>query len=150
MNPVCVWQVVAVHPDSVKFTFNYLNQMGHSPHFVWNPFNGDLIECIPLDEAGTLFSRSVNQAGSPLVQIAVVAERETPFTSSLLSGFEKLSEALKGVGVPSLWPKGPPTLTGHLRGVQRGSIAAGHYSIDQLDPSFFGTGPIDTGRLHYD
>ena len=148
--PVCIWQVVSVHTDSTKNTFDYLNHMGHCPHFVWNPYTGEIIECLPLDQAGCLFTGQINRCGKPAIQTAVVGTREEPFTDSPLKGAEILFRALKDQGVPPLWPKGPPSLTDDSRAVYRGITEAGHYSVSQLHPGFLGIGSIDIRKLTYD
>lgn len=104
---------------------------------------------VELGEAGRLFSREVNRGGAPLVQVAVVGLRSVPFTSGPMEGLEALLEAIAETGVPPVWPKGPPLSQG-LSEPHRGPIQAGHYSIDQLDPRFFGTGAIDIRRLAYE
>lgn len=104
---------------------------------------------VELECAGRLFSREVNRGGAPLVQVAVIGLRDIPFTSGPMEGLGALLEAIRATGVPSVWPKGPPLAKG-LSEPHKGPIQAGHYSIDQLDPRFFGTGAIDIRRLAYD
>lgn len=104
---------------------------------------------VEVGEAGRLFSREINRGGAPLLQVAVVASRSTPFTSGPMEGLDALLEAVAETGVPPVWPKGPPLSQG-LSEPHRGPIQAGHYSIDQLDPRFFGTGAIDIRRLAYE
>jgi hypothetical protein len=147
---VCVWQVVSVHPDSVRNTFSYLNQVGHCPHLIWDPVSGDMVFASTPYQAGSLFTPEINRAGHPLFQIAVLGDREKPFTDTPLEGSEIVFKTLKRLGVPPVWPKGPPSLSGHSTAVFSGIPAAGHYSVDQLDAAFLGTGPIDIGRLMYD
>lgn len=142
-----MWQVVSVHPDSARNTFDYLNQVGRCPHYVWDPVSGDLIQGIELYDAGCLYSKDINQAGRPLVEIAVLGDRDRPFTDTPLKGYGTLFKALESVRVPQTWPKGPPSLPAQTVSVFKGITAPGHYSIDQLDSSFLGTGPIDIGRL---
>jgi hypothetical protein len=148
-NPICVWQVVSVHPDSVKNTFDYLNHLGHCPHFIWNPYTGESFQCLDLSEAGRLFSREVNQAGRPCVQVAVLADRQAPFTDGPLEGWQELSGALRDVGVPPVWPKGPPSAQGGPGETLRGSPEAGHYAVNQLDNRYLGVGSIDIRKLTY-
>lgn len=148
-NPVCVWQVLSAHIDSAVNTFKYLNTMGRCPHIIWDPIEGTTIFPLPFDKAGCLFSKEVNQAGLPLIQVAVLGTREMPFTDSPLKGAVEVFKHLKDHGVPSLWPKGPPSLYGHSRALQ-GYLEAGHYSIDQIDSAFPGTGPIDVRKLSYE
>jgi hypothetical protein len=145
--PVCVWQVIEIHPDSVKNTFDYLNHIGRCPHLVWDPVSGDVIQGLPPYVAGSLFSQEINRAGKPLIEVAVLGHRGDPFTDGPMKGYRWLFKALESWGVPQVWPKGPPPFAAHSVNVFKGISAAGHYSIDQLDSAFLGTGPIDIGRM---
>lgn len=149
-SPVAVWQVVAVHPDSARLTARYLDRVAHCPHFVWDPRSGEVIECVPLDRAARLFSREINRAGAPLIQVAVVGPRDVLFTDTPMRGAEILFKTLESSGVPEVWPMGPPTLQGLSEGRLGVSLAPGHYSIDQLDSSFLGIGPIDVRKMRYE
>jgi hypothetical protein len=148
-NPIAVWQVVSVHQDSIKNTFDYLNYLGHCPHYLWKPDTGEVLQCLDLDEAGRLFSKDINQGGYPCIQIAVLGDRTKPFTDDPLNGGASIFKALKDRGVPEVWPKGPPSLKGGYTEVFRGTLEAGHYSVDQLDPAYLGVGQIDIRKLGY-
>lgn len=148
--PCVVWNVVTAHIDSALNTFEFLNNSGHCPHYIWDPVTGELINPIDTAHAGSMFDPQVNHGGRPLIQIGVVHSRDTPFTDTILCGFEILTETFKSLGIPSVWPKGPPALESYSEALWRGVNQSGHYAINQLTGDWAGIGNIDTRRLAYE
>lgn len=136
---VVIWTTVGEHLDSTRNTWDYLNKRDLTVHLLWNPATGDIVEGVPPNYQGTMFKVEG-------FKIAVIGDPLSPFTSAPLEGCELVCEAFNSLGVPSVWPKGPPSLTSPLRGIQ-GALKPGHYSADQINPDFRGVGPIDTRRL---
>ena len=139
-NQVAIWTCVPEHLDSTKNTWDYLNRKGLCPHFLWDPYTGELIEGVSPDYTGTM------HAGAGY-SVAVMADPEDPFTQYPLEGSESLRGALKGLGVPEVWPKGPPGSYVAYKAVQR-YFEPGHYSANQINPEWVGIGNIDVGRIH--
>lgn len=139
-NQVAVWTAVSEHLDSTRNTWDYLNRAGKCPHYLWNPRTGDLVTGVSHSYSGTLYP------GTGYV-VAVMADPKDPFTSYPLDGSVRLCEALSALGVPEVWPYGPPLSYGHPRASQR-VFPPGHYSADQINPEWTGVGPIDIRRIH--
>jgi len=139
-SKVAIWTAIPDHLDSTRNTWDYLNRRGRCPHFLWNPKTGDLIEGVKPEYSGTFFP-GYGYA------VAVMCDPEDPFTHYPLEGSESLCKALEGLGVPEVWPKGPPGLYVAYSALQR-PLRPGHYSANQINPDWTGVGAIDIGRLH--
>jgi hypothetical protein len=141
VRPFVVWSAVADHLDSTRNTWDFLNRSGKTPHLLWNPSTGEVLEGIPLDRQATYLPSSG-------VQLAVIADPSKPFTDMPLEGSEIVSKTLEPLGVPEVWPYGPPSLTSLLTNLFETSLAPGHYSANQLNGDWPGIGSIDIRRLH--
>lgn len=144
--PIVIWFGVDAHLDSTRNTWDFLQRRGTLPHFLWNPSTGDVVEGVPLDHSGTMLRDSQG------VTVAVICDPLNPFTDipsmkGYLEGAEILAETFKALGVPDIWPLGPPSPREHPRAIQR-PLWPGHYSADQIDSRLQGIGAIDVRRLH--
>lgn len=138
-----VWSVCSVHPFSAVNTVDYLNRTHRTPHLVWDPFFGRILEVTPLDQQALYLSKEVKQ---DTIQVVVCADDQLPFTQQPMEGSESLLETFRRLGVPQVFPFGIPSRYVSSTAIRRPS-EPGHYSADQLDPDLDGCGPIDVRIL---
>jgi hypothetical protein len=148
--PVACWNAYSVHHNSVRNTFDYLNRINRMPHYIWDPFNGDLFQCLSLDVAGRQYGRDINRGGNPCIQVAVCAYGNLQITDTLCKGLGGLLETLRGLGVPDLFPLGVPSPYGRSYGLLRAFPEPGHYAGNQIDPSLDGIGRLNVHRFFED
>lgn len=139
--PFAVWSAVSDHLDSTRNTWDFLNRVGKCPHFLWNPSTGEEIEGISLERRATFLPTSG-------IQIAVMADPEKPFTDAPVIIRGLIFKALESLGVPQVWPFGPPSLYGIQRKVFEPSLSLGYYSANQLNPDWRGIGSIDVRKMY--
>lgn len=134
---------------------HYLNRVGYQCHLVWNPVTGEIIQMIPADRAGRALGNApggieTNRGGSLCVQIEVVGRAARPFTSSEMKGRSAIIEWLRGLGIPDVWPGGPPPAAPGTRHVSAATWknSSGHFSHSQVPENDHNDpGAIDIRRL---
>lgn len=116
---------------SAALAAQYANAVVRSPHVVFDPRTGELIQMLPAD-------RRAMWVKSDGIQVLVLApECLFPVKGGAVDGLPALRRVLgwvRSLGVPDFCPRGP-AIDGHPKAV--GSIA-GHYSSE---------GKIDDSRL---
>lgn len=136
----------------------YLNRVGYQVHMVWNPVTGEIVQMIPADRAGRGLRNlnggvQTNREGDVCVQIEVVAHASKPFTQYEMKGLDKIMKWVRGLGVPDVWPGGPPPKypsTDHVSAAVWNS-KAGHYSHSQTpENDHDDPGAIDIRKLFGD
>src|SRR5882757_8921669 len=135
-----IWHSTENDPNrtSAYTIAEYLNRMGYQVHVIWNPVTGELIKMIPADRAGRGLRNlaggiETNRGGDVCVQIEVVAHAATPFTQYEMKGLDRIMAWVRGLGVPDVWPGGPPPRypgTAHVS-TATWNTKAGHYSHSQ-------------------
>lgn len=130
------WDVLDAygHQPQMSAVGRYLERMGYCPHILWNPFTGEIIQYYPASVGGRALMYN-NQDGTACVQIEVFftpgcivdgvkynTVAETPCV-----GLEGILEWTDSLGIPRVWPMGPPQWTGNLRDVNIWNGNAGHY-----------------------
>ncbi len=142
--PVACWNAETAHPFSVKNTLDFLNRVNRMPHYIWDPFNGDLIQCLPLDAAGKQYRKDINRGGKPCIQIAVCMRGlSIQITDTLCKALESILSVLEGLGVPPVFPLGVPSPYGLSQSLLGAFPEAGHYAGNQIDPSLEGVGRLN-------
>lgn len=146
--PVAVWNVESAHYTSTRNTLDYLNRLNRIPHFIWSPYFGDVVQCLPLDVAGRQYSREINRGGAPCIQVAItLAAGGVQFTDYPCEGLEGLLERLRGLGVPDVFPLGVPSPHVASWGLLQAFPAPGHYAGNQIDPGLDGMGRVNVRRF---
>lgn len=108
---------------SVLLTANYLNASARPPHLIWDPLDGSLVQLIQADRKGRY---APLQARTEAIQIVAVSPPGQPFTSGPCVGLDLIMEWLRSLGIPDIFPLGPPT------GKPREPILqAGHYALSE-------------------
>jgi hypothetical protein len=170
--PRVVWMTLGADPKliSAHSAAERLAQLGRSPHLVWNPVTGEVVQLIPvvraalalnaaagLDleagadgyEAGPLAteptegSAAVHTEGRLCVQLGVLGCGWTPFTAGPVTGLEAIMEWLDSWGVDRRWPAGCPAAFGHAHTTQRSRrlwSRGGHFGASQV-PCCAAAGP---------
>lgn len=143
------------HKTTARTIANYLNRVGYQVHIVWNPVTGEVIQMIPADRAGRGLRNAsggvqTNREGDVCVQIEVVAHAAEPFTRHEMKGLDAIMSWVRRLGVPDVWPGGPPPASPGTRHVSARvwTREAGHYSHSQVpENNHSDPGAIDIKRL---
>jgi hypothetical protein len=160
--PRVVWQALGADPRLISAcsAAQRLDQEGRPPHLVWNPASGDIIQLIPILQAGCSLGGPerldderdaprplppVNTEGRLCVQIGVVAWPWEPFTAGPMNGVEAILGWLDAWRVPRRWPAGRPVPFMLARAGTRSRAVwarGGHYGASQV-PGCEAAGPGD-------
>ncbi len=141
VNSFVVWTSVSDHLDSTRNTWDFLNRTGKVPHLLWNPRTGEVIDGIPLSRRATLLPSSG-------VQLGVICSTGDPFTKYPVNGWHLISERLEPLGIPEVWPNGPPSLSVQMLRSFEGSLQPGHYAANQINSDWTGIGPVDVRKIN--
>ncbi len=152
-----VWHSTENDPykTTARTIADYLNRVGYQVHIVWNPVTGETIQCIPANRAGRGLRNAAggvqtNREGDVCVQIEVVARAAHPFTQYEMKGLPEIMGWVRGLGVPDVWPGGPPPAAPGTRHVSAKvwTSQAGHYSHSQIpENNHNDPGAIDIKKL---
>jgi hypothetical protein len=154
--PRVIWH--STENDPTKTTAatiaDYLNRRGYQVHLVWNPVTGETIQMIPADRAGRGVQHTgypeTNRMGDVCIQIETVAHAAQPFTRYEMKGLDSIMAWLRGLGVPDVWPGGPPPAADRTAHVSSTVWATkgGHYSHSQVpENDHDDPGAIDISKL---
>lgn len=116
---------------------------GRTPHVVWHPGTGELLQILPAGTKNLMHTRLRDASNAFLV--AIVGRSEAPFTDN---GSPNLNHIMNftasELGVPRVWPLGPPFPGGRQVNT---FVKAGHYGASQVDTRLTGPGAIDIRRI---
>ena len=167
--PRVVWQTLETDPRLVSAwsAAEFLERLGRSPHLVWNPLSGEIVQLIPILRAGRGLggpgglvaagpcapcdTAAVNREGRLCVQIGVISFAREPFTSGPVAGHDLILTWLDTWRIPRTWPAGPPAPFSPAHSEPRSRrlwARGGHFGGSQV-PDCFATGPgaIEIERL---
>lgn len=130
---------------------NYLRQEGYEPHLLWDPTTGQIGQFLPANVSGYALEHpsgttQTNREGSVCIQIEVADHGQTwDITSTPMKGWNSIRAWLALLGVPEVWPVGPPP---PLNSRQECPLdvwlnRAGHYSHSQVPNNHH----TDPGRM---
>lgn len=152
-----VWHTTENDPKDTTASniADYLNRVGYQVHLVWNPVSGEIIQMIPADRAGRGLRNAdggvqTNREGDVCVQVEVVSYAAKPFTNGPMVGRERIVNWLRSLGIPDVWPDGPPPAVGHesSRSTTKWVKKSGHYSHSQVPENDHNDpGAIDIKKL---
>lgn len=143
------------HKTTAYTIAQYLNRVGYQVHIVWNPVTGEIVQMIGSDRAGRgLRNESggvqTNREGAVCVQVEVVAHAKEPFTKYEMKGREAIISYLRSLGVPDVWPGGPPPASPGTKHVSNATwnSKGGHYGHSQTpENNHSDPGAIDIKKL---
>lgn len=151
-----IWHTTENDPKvtTAKTIVDYLDRVGYQVHVVWNPYTGETWQCIPANRAGRGLRNlaggvQTNREGGVAVQIEVVGKASKPFTDGPMKGLQPILDWVRGLGVPDVWPGGPPPAGGarHVSNLVW-TTKAGHYGHSQTpENDHDDPGGIDVNRL---
>lgn len=152
-----VWHSTENDPTktSAATIAHYLNRVGYQCHLIWNPVSGEIIQMIPADRAGRALGNAsggieTNRGGRIVVQIEVVGRAAQPFTNGPMKGRGQIIAWLRGLGIPDVWPGGPPPAAPGTRHVSAATWKnhSGHFSHSQIPENDHNDpGAIDIKKL---
>lgn len=167
--PRAVWTVTDTSPEvhSAREEAERLIRNCRSPHLVWNPRTGDVVQTLPATRRSPASLGSTDRyaqhfdhgwEGRVCLVVAVVARTVPPFTEGPVLGLTEILDWLDSWGVPRQWPAGQPGSTpgagqpgstpGKVEAAVRAWSRGGHFGHDQVPGSTApGPGAIDIGRL---
>lgn len=136
-----------------------LVRAGNEVHFVFHPVSGDIVQVLPANRAGRgLVNKpggvQTNRQGLVCIQVEVVAFAKRPWTLDLTpagrQGLAKLVTYGRELGIPDVWPAGPPPA--YPSGRSSRSVSdwnkSGHFGHSQVPENSHGDpGAIDTKVL---
>lgn len=161
--PRTVWQTLETDSRlvSARSAAECLDKLGRTPHLVWNPLTGEVVQLLPVLRAGrglggpeglvTADSSAhgeparINREGRLCVQIAVVGFAREPFTGSPMINLECIVSWLDSWHIPRDWPAGRPAPFSSAHGGPRSRMLwarGGHFGGSQV-PDCPATGPGD-------
>lgn len=142
--PRVVWFTTEDYPDdtSALLVAQRFIRSGRTPHVVWHPGNGELLQILPADRKNLLYPRTRDASNAFLV--AVVGRENTPFTDDGCMNLHHIVKFTEGLGVPRIWPLGPPHIDSRP---SAGISTPGHYGASQVDTRLHGPGAIDINRI---
>jgi hypothetical protein len=140
LPPRAVWHITwdALRADGSQPEFsavaNYLQNQAYCPHIMWNPFTGYMEQYYPASQSARALA-AWNQDGAACVQIetfftpgcVVDGVRYDTVADTPLKGFDTLLRWLDGLGIPRVWPMGPPQWQGNSRDPGVWNANGGHY-----------------------
>jgi hypothetical protein len=108
--PRVVWLTSEHDPRTVsaRSVGKDLARTGETPHLIWSPYTGEIIQLLPATRAARLLPPQVGTEGRVCLQIMAIALARHPFTNSPLKGLEEIMRWLDSWGIPRRWPAGPP------------------------------------------
>lgn len=140
LPPRAVWHITwdALKPDGTQPQFsavaNYLKNQGYCPTIMWNPFTGYMEQYYPASQSARALA-AWNQDGAVNVQVEVFFSpncvvdgvRYATVADTPLRGFDTLLAWMDGLGIPRVWPMGPPQWQGNSRDSSIWNREGGHY-----------------------
>ena len=140
LPPRFVWHITwdQLRADGTQPEFsavaNYLIGKQYCPHIMWNPFTGYMEQYYPASLGGRALKYN-NQDGSACVQVEVFftpgcvvdGVRYDTVADTPLVGWEDLITWMESLGIPRVWPMGPPQWAGNSRDADIWNANAGHY-----------------------
>lgn len=162
--PRAVWTVTcsSARVWSARAQAQRLVEEGQAVHLVWNPLCGEVAQLLAAtrrsqQRLGVTHHHGQDidhgQEGRVCVVVAVIAQRESPFTDEPMLGLPAIMAWLDSWGVVRRWPAGPPTgppgpSAGEVTSVARVWSRGGHFGHDQVPGSTSaGPGALDTEQL---
>lgn len=130
---------------------------GFCPHLTWDPTTGRIVQHLPFDIAASTLAHKgdphTNRLGA--IQIEVVGYARVPFTDGPCVGLDEIVALIDQLGVPRVWPAGPPLPYPQSYGAGNGqrdpwlwSNVPGWYAHSQIPGNDHGDpGPIDIARI---
>lgn len=108
--PRAVWSTSENDPHvvSARSVGQMLDSEGTSPHVVWNPVRGELVQLVPATRAARMIGDEVGREGRACLLIMVVGYARSPFTHGQLKDLDSVITWLDSWGVERRWPAGPP------------------------------------------
>lgn len=144
-HPRVIWFTTEDDADTVSalLVAQRFIRSGKTPHVVWHPDTGELIQVLPAGTKNLMYPGRKDASNAFLV--AVVAKYSYPFTHLGCMNLQHiLNFTTLELGVPREWPQGPP----YAMGIATGPIAKpGHYGASQVDSRLQGPGAVDINRI---
>jgi hypothetical protein len=139
LPPRAVWHItwdalVAGKQPAQDAVDSYLQRVGYCPHILWNPFTGEIKQYYPAS-VGARALKYNNQDGKACIQIEVFftpncivdGVQYATVADTPCKNLDKILEWPDSLGIPRVWPMGPPTWNVNLRDVDIWNAQAGHY-----------------------
>lgn len=117
---------------------------GVAPHILWDPFTGSMAQFFPASSRAKALKNApggveTNRHGRYCVQIEILffpyctvdGRTYATVADTPLVGLDRLMAWLRDLGVPDVWPMGPPTWSGN-RNASTWNTRAGHYGHSQV------------------
>lgn len=156
--PRAVWLTLGA--VSIESAAHRLIAGQRSPHLVWNPATGEIVQLIsvlraarglgapvPCRRSGHARTADVNTEGRVCAQLGVLAHPAEPFTDGPLAGLGEILAWLDSWGIARRWPAGAPAEDCCQRNRTLWA-RGGHFGASQV-PGCENSGPgaIDIHRL---
>lgn len=117
----------------------YLENVAYCPHIMWDPFTGRMIQYYPADVGARALTRW-NEDGVHNVQVEIYfaygtnreGKRWNSVAETPCKGFGDLLNWMDSLGIPRVWPMGPPVKDRNVQSNQIWNAQAGHYGHSQV------------------
>lgn len=166
VRPVNKWLWHTTEGSSIAGAIGAYRANNTWPHLTWNPRTGELVQHLPLSMAARALRNNpggveTNRHG--VIQVEVVAFAREPFTGlpqstiaiPSLPGLAVLRAAWRELGIPEVFPAGPPPAYPPkgvvVRSVDTWVNQAGHFGHCHVPENNHGDpGAIDVSVIFYD
>lgn len=156
--PRVVWHTTESDPKETPalLAARHLDHTGYTPHLVWNPLTGEVVQLLPATRAarglrGPADELTPNREGRVCLQIEVIGYSRYPFTTQPLRGLADILRWLDAWQVPRRWPAGPPPAEPICRDTPRDRAhwaRGGHFGHSQVPgTAHFDPGALDVSKL---
>lgn len=157
VSPVRKWLWHTTEGKTVEGALSTYSQTHNIPHFTWDPSTGEIVQHIALNRAARALknlSGGVQTNRDGVIQVEVIGYAVKPFTDGPLRCLEVLQGVWRRLGIPELFPAGPPLPYPRSYGAANGQRStatwarAGHFGHSQVPENDHGDpGAIDPRRL---
>lgn len=117
---------------------------GVAPHILWDPFTGSMAQFFPASSRAKALKNApggveTNRHGRYCIQVEILffpyctvdGRTYATVADTPLRGLDRLMAWLRDLGVPDVWPMGPPSWSGN-RNASTWNSRAGHYGHSQV------------------